>query len=776
MSQIKISTENFNLVSKWRCSQGANGNYAIKEGPTTDSKVVSFAYSLPTGAIVNYVRVYATIGSPNSGAAVKTANGVTLSGDYMEQCWAEQDLATFDPAASSYTVTFKFKAYGSVYSDTSYHSGTLAFSEVYLLVDYTIPNSEWSATSTEVEAGGFILVNIHPQEESCSHELLVTFGSINETYVIEAGTTAFTLNIPYEWLEEIPNATSGVATLKLKTLLNGTELGLSDAMNLTIVCPEDVVPTIGTLTVEALNPAWGMYVQHYSSARLTLTGHEGAYGSTIQYATLSTKPLAGASWYMEDSERIVFEFSSAFTVTGTVEMNVSIVDSRGRSAATTVSIEVQPYAGPSITQTIQGRANAEGAADPQGTYVYAGAVYSYTAIGTNSATMQVYYREDGATDWVLGYEGQLASGEMVCFGGEFGTALVYELKYVITDDLAATSAVRTIGTAYAFMKWMPQSNAIGFGCIPRSNNMFEIGSDWRVYAYGKDIDSYAPVRNYVDNGSFIHPVNQRSIRGEVYPEGETLMYLDRWELVGFGVGDEVYALAEEGVGLHLTGVSADDYIEIRQRFEDYEDMAGQGFTIACSIDGVEHYYAFSMGNCPAGQNIGGLTFFSTETAHIAFRNSTATQITIQWIAMYAGHLTSETAPQYVPKGYGTELIECSRYFTRVGSAKIGWAASQVYYGMYIAANVALVTIPAANILRKNPTVSYGAWDVPCELTDAYTLYNADGTIATITAVTYTANQNGGINLRFTVEEATAGAVNTLAIMTVQCAVHLSADI
>lgn len=774
MSQLKITTDNFNLSSKWRCSTGSNGTRFIVEGPTTSTKTVAFAYSLPVGSIINSVKVYATLGSPLTGAAIKTANDVTLAGEALAECCAEQDLSSFDATASSYSVTFKFKAYGAVYEDSNYHEGALSFSDVYLLIDYTIPNSEWSMAASTVEAGNSVAITITPHDVTCSHALLVTFGELSETYEIAAGVSEYSLTVPLEWLEQIPTSTSGVATVKLKTLMNGVELGLSDATNLTIVCPESVVPIIGDLSIDIIDPVWGLCLQGYSKARLTATGCAGAYGSELQYGILECSPFIGGYWNAMGAGNVEFEFADKFTATGTITITASVVDSRERKASKTVTLEITPYSGPAISQTAQGRADSEGNANPQGTYVYAGAVYSYTAIGANSTTMQIYYREDGASDWVLGYEGKLASGDMVCFGGEFGTAIVYELKYVIADDLTTTSAIRTIGTAYAFMKWMPQSNAIGFGCIPRGVNMFEVGADWRVYAYGKDIEAYAPMRNYVDNGYFIHPVNQRAFdfQYEVMP-ASTIMYLDRWEVVGI---TEAWVNTTEGEGIHLVGVSADDYIEIRQRFEDYSTMAGKEYTVHCCIGGVEYCYAFTMGSCSAGQEIGGLTFYSTEDAHIAFRNSTATQITIQWVAVYEGALTEETLPKYVPKGHGVELAECSRYFMRVGWTSVDWVAQQTYVGCYLSENRAYFTIPGANQLRKKPEVLYGSWELEVELANALLVYNADGTQATITAVAFTNNQNGGVNAIVSIDETTAGAVHSMATLSVQTALHLSADL
>lgn len=777
MSQLKITTNEFNLQSTWRCSAGSNGTYAIVEGPTTATHKATFAYSLPTGSIINSVKVYATLGSPLSGAAIKSANDVDLAGNLLSECVAEQDTAKFDAAAGSYTVNFKFKAYGQVFSDTKYHSGSLGFRNVYLLIDYTVPNSTWTPSTTRVEAGGAVTINVQPAEASCSHELVVKFGALNETYSIAAGTTTYSLNIPYSWLQQIPNSTTGVATLQLKTLLNGVELGVSDSVSLTVVCPESVVPTVGSITTTILDAVWGLCVQKRSKVRFVINNCQGTYGSSIEYGELTATPYVGSYWStVLNGNTMEIELVDAFSVTGAVSFQLSVVDSRGRRVVKTASINVVAYNEPSIMQTVQGRADAQGNADAQGTYVYAGATYSYTAVGTNSARLQIYYREDGAADWNLAYEGQLASGAMTHFGGNFDTATVYELKYVVSDDLHSSSAIRTIGTAYVFMRWDPQNNAIGFGCVPRSRKMLEVGSDWSVYAYGKDIQSYTTRRNFVDNGYFLQPVNQRRFDEVFEPCGETWMYLDRWEVTA-PVADFNSWINFDASGVHLMGASASDYIEMRQRFEDYSNMTGGWYTVHCCIDSVEYCHAFKMGQVSTSVSLGGLLFYSTSTGHIAFRNQTATEITMQWVALYQGQLTKEQLPPYVPKGHGAELAECARYFARVGSTVVDWTSGQVYCGAYIAAKNIRVYIPLLTVLRQDPEVDYGGWMVELEdWSEAFQIYKPDGTLVTVSNVVYRRTENGELGIFITVDDANAGTAGMPVMMFVNMALHCSADV
>ena len=774
MAQIKITTDYFNMVSTWKCAKSGS-SYVISSGPSTAQKVVTFAYSLPAGARVNFVRVYATIGSPNTGAAVKTANGVNLAGNYMSVCCAEQDLSTFDASASSYVVTFKFKAYGAVYSDTNEHAGTLSFTDVYLLIDYSIPTSSWSISATEVDAGGSVTVNVQPQDAGCSHTLAVKFGSISQNYTIAAGVTSYALSIPLSWLTQIPRSVSGNATLQLTTILDGAVLGSSDTKNLTIKCPESVVPTIGNITINTVDPVWGLCVQGHSKIEVIITNSQGVYGSEIVYGDVVASPTLGTGFYNYNQNNEISLLSvDVIKASGVITLTITATDSRGRKASTQRTLTVQAYDGPSIIQTVQGRANSAGTPDAQGKYIYAGVEYSYAAIATNAPLVRIYYRADNTEVWTLGYEGALGSGASVCFGGSLDTSTVYELQYVVSDDLLSTVVIRTIGTAYAFMKWQPQKNAIGFGCVPRGANMVEVSADWRLFANGKDVEAYAPIRNCVDNGYFLHAVNQRAYDEAVYPYELTVMYIDRWEITGSG---ESFINCIDGTGVLMQGVSATNYIEMRQRFEDYANMAGQEFTLHCCIDEVEYCYSFVMGACTTGHAMGNLTFFSTESAHIAFRNSTANQVTFAWVALYKGALSSERLPQYVPKGFGVELAECARYFMRIGTQRLNWIAAQAYGGLYMSTTTVRVTVPGINVLRATPTVMYGMWDTDMSLEDGpLALYNAAGVQVPITEAKYMPNENGGVELLLQVGETAAGASYTPATLLIMYAVHLSADV
>lgn len=127
MAEIRISADDFHLTSEWRVVTGSNGVKEIVEGPSIAVKNIVFAYELPRGAKVRNARVHSTWGSPLSGYAIRTVNGVFPDNDGMVD-------VTIDPEQTSVTVAFRFKANGNTDS-TGDRSAVASVTDVYLLIE-----------------------------------------------------------------------------------------------------------------------------------------------------------------------------------------------------------------------------------------------------------------------------------------------------------------------------------------------------------------------------------------------------------------------------------------------------------------------------------------------------------------------------------------------------------------------------------------------------------------------------------------------------------------
>lgn len=129
-------------------------------------------------------------------------------------------------------------------------------------------------------------------------------------------------------------------------------------------------------------------------------------------------------------------------------------------------------------------------------------------------------------------------------------------------------------------------------------------------------------RNLLDNSDFTNLVAQAGIGGN---HGTVAYAADRWILDSGTVSHKV------GVGLTLNGT-------IRQKLERIPAAAYP-------------YIGMASGE-----------------ASISYDNGTVSITSIggviKWAALYTAEFTAETLPEYQPKGYNAELVECLRYYRK----------------------------------------------------------------------------------------------------------------
>ena len=133
----------------------------------------------------------------------------------------------------------------------------------------------------------------------------------------------------------------------------------------------------------------------------------------------------------------------------------------------------------------------------------------------------------------------------------------------------------------------------------------------------------AAPRNLLDNSDFTNLVAQAGIGGN---HGTIAYAADRWIL------DSGTVSYEAGVGLTLNGT-------IRQKLE----FPPTGETSA--------FVGMASGEASISYADGAVTITSSGGV-------------LKWAALYGGVYTETTKPEYQPKGYGAELMECQRYYYR----------------------------------------------------------------------------------------------------------------
>lgn len=230
----------------------------------------------------------------------------------------------------------------------------------------------------------------------------------------------------------------------------------------------------------------------------------------------------------------------------------------------------------------------------------------------------------------------------------------------------------------------------------------------------------AAPRNLLDNSDFRNPVNQRKITTtqSTYTFGYTL---DRWRIYGGTAGGvSGIRLTDTGVEISLGGTSA--------YFDQLLDIdPSKTYTFAAETDdGI--YLVSGVPATGAQNNMLLLGLRSDGFVRCAFINISKVH-NIHWAALYEGEYTAETLPEYQPKGYGAELLECQRYFRLL---KIGGAVNGNYIGYRIPLSPAMRTNPSTTEININTTsgpatitVGGHSAESDCFRVDAYIGSDAD---------------------------------------------------
>lgn len=278
-------------------------------------------------------------------------------------------------------------------------------------------------------------------------------------------------------MEAIPSALSGTGTVTLYTYDWEDQYVGSYTYGYAYAVPDSAVPTISSLTVEAVNSnsvlnGWGIYVYGKSQARITINGAAGAYGSTIKTYSIETDPSIGSSTTSSLLTGILYR-------TGTINITAKVTDSRGRSATATQSIYIYPYSAPYFTENKAYRCQSNGTRDEvSGTYAYLKSYFTYYSLGgRNSVSANMVLKQVGGSNLVnrtitTGTEYILGSGSLV-------SDAAYQITITLTDTVGGvTTYTAEIPSAAYIMHIKKGGKAVGFGMAAGEDETVSFG--WPV--------------------------------------------------------------------------------------------------------------------------------------------------------------------------------------------------------------------------------------------------------------------------------------------------------
>ena len=203
--------------------------------------------------------------------------------------------------------------------------------------------------------------------------------------------------------------------------------------------------------------------------------------------------------------------------------------------------------------------------------------------------------------------------------------------------------------------------------------------------------------NLLDNSDFRNPVNQRGAKGAYGAWGGYT--IDRWAAYSEGA---TISLSNQGLTL-TNGIYQPISAETMARYN------GKTMTFAVKINGTVYVGSGVFKQNNAWAHIVYVTtpygdiHFEVENDNMVFCCITCnTQAVVEWAALYEGEYTAATLPEYMPKGYAQELLECQRYYQRIGST-----AENMSLGIGVARNTTtLAMMLYLGSMRAVPKMSY----------------------------------------------------------------------
>lgn len=275
---------------------------------------------------------------------------------------------------------------------------------------------------------------------SFTTKLKFVFGSVNSGEITVTGTS-YNYTLPSSWYNQIPNSTSGTATVYLYTYVGSTLIGTS-SRTFTAYVKSDVVPSCNPIAYRVVDSKWNLILQKYSSVTLFMSGGAAGTGATIKsYSIIGP----GLNYSVNTNATSASATSAVLTTAGTATYTATITDSRNRTTQKTLSLTVTAYAEPSISYVTGVRCNSDGTVNQTtGTSIKATSGFTWTAVGQNTLTRALSYKKHTASSYTTAQTGINSGTSYVIAVGLAEISSSYDVKVEISDSLGNSASYVTV--------------------------------------------------------------------------------------------------------------------------------------------------------------------------------------------------------------------------------------------------------------------------------------------------------------------------------------------
>ncbi len=388
----------------------------------------------------------------------------------------------------------------------------------------TIPRKSSIASITGGTIGGSMTVNINRASSSFTTTVWVQLGGSGWVQVANKSTAAaITFTVPTSLANQIPNATSGNGNIIIRTYdANGNNLGDSSTGKQFLV--PSYSPSIGTFSVSETGSGIGLYVQGKSKMALK-GGASTSYGASI---TSYTWKVGSAT--LTGSQPTTGKWGSS----GTVNISLTVKDSRGKTASKSTSVTYIPYSAP-VAKISGFRCDDAGNPDNNGTKVRATITGTVSSVnGKNTIAIEVRAKDKTAGSWGEPRTYNTNQTNTVLTLNNYSTEKAYTLQIKVTDKWTTSVAIIEIPTSFVLLDFKGGGKSLAIGKVSESDEFFEIAKPVKFY------ERYIP-KYFQTNSS-----------GDTYGTGTYMTKIARVELYGkYSVCSGILSICSiEGNGLN----------------------------------------------------------------------------------------------------------------------------------------------------------------------------------------------------------------------------------
>lgn len=354
--------------------------------------------------------------------------------------------------AQTFEITFSGSWIGEVGGSGSGVLNTIARASQPSLV--TWPES----TANVGDFGVEFSIHMNRASSSFTHTVRYEYGSRKGTIATNVGTGT-TWAVPLDFMNDIPNATSGSGRIYVDTYNGNTLIG-TKYTGFTATVPASVAPSF-TFTMTDLVGKHASPVQNISKLQVKVTATM-AYSATLRSCEVSVE---GIRYNGTDITSGVLKKS------GSQSVFVKVTDSRGRSKTVTMPVSVLAYTAPQVTSLTVHRCDEDGTSNDQGAYiraVFSAKVTKLTNAVTDAASYVFKYKKSTASTWTevalttLNGLYTVTNQEQIFAADE---SVSYDVAVDASDKYQTTSRATSASTAFSLMDWHPDGTGLRFGGV-----------------------------------------------------------------------------------------------------------------------------------------------------------------------------------------------------------------------------------------------------------------------------------------------------------------------